>query len=110
MKVTGTQSLFIDCERYGIVSYDFKNGEKNVEPITNSRVYHPSVCQELEKSIKQGGKNQKALHQVTEQRGGICGAESASHIPKRNQGYSISKKVSKADEDPLKKTHRKTAS
>ena len=44
----------------------------------------------------------RAAHEVTEKRGGIFNASSASVIPKTNQAYRISKITRKASDDPLK--------
>ena len=49
-----------------------------------------------------GKSPKRAVHEVTEKRGGIFNASSASQIPKINQAYRILKIARRASDDPLK--------
>ena len=109
-KATGRyQGQFNDCEQFALITYKFLNGERETEPSPKSRIY-PSVRNKLKQSILAGKTPKRAVHKVTEKKGGIFNASSASEIPKTNQAYRISKITRKASDNPLKqlieKQHR----
>ena len=86
------------------VRYIFKNGERNLDPSTNQRIF-PSVRGELQKHCKDGKTAKKACYQVTTDLGGLTAIQTSREIPKVAQAYEIQRAKNKKEvvDDPLKK-------
>ena len=101
-KATGQyQGQFNDYEQYTLISYKFLNGEQQSEPSRKLRIY-PSVKNEIKQSVMAENIPKRGAHEVTEKRGGIFNASSASEIRKANQAYRILKVARKASDDSVK--------